>query len=217
MEGRQLKALGNSLILIGSLLLSAHSQGIEFTLGIKGGYPVAPVPAHGPEAFLHFGDFSVGLSHLSGEYDISNDIDDNSSETLVNNVWARASMSMIEFRYFAFWGLNGRVGIGQRMMGLTFDIHESDNTSNLSGDLKALSIVVSHAFGLEWHFDWWYFSVEGVGYAYPLHTKTETKAETSGNISGNLGEVNEDLESAANQMGHVTSKQLFLLSFGLLL
>ena len=198
-------------------LFSHKAMAVDFTLGVRGGYQIAPVPTVGGEMFLHFDDFSIGISHAEGTFDISNDIDDNTLETNVTSVEATASMSLLEFRYFAFWGLNGSVGIGQRTMGLLFDIRETDNVSTLKGEILATTIVASHTFGLEWHFNWWYFAIDGVGYAYPIQTKTSAESEVSGNLSGNLEVVNDDLKDAAKEMGHVITKQLFVISFGILI
>jgi hypothetical protein len=211
------------------VLFATRANSMEFTLGLRAGLPVNPVPSLGVETFLHFQDFSIGLSHMTSElspkmtagydfsgYDISDDIDDGTDETHVDKVIATASMSLLEVRYFLFWGLNGTVGIGQRKMGLEFDINETDNISRLQGKLVARTLVVSHTVGVEWHFGWWYFSADGVGYAYPISTKSESEVEASGNLSGDLGQVDEDLQKAADEMGHVITKQLFLVSFGLL-
>lgn len=199
------------------MVQSPSAAAADYTLGLRTGLPVSPVPATGLEAHIHFGSFSVGLSHVSGSYDIRDDVNDDTSVTTVQRAIASASMSLLELRYFAFWGLNGTVGLGQRTMGLSYDIDDVASTASLEGELEARSFVITHTIGLEWHFDWWYFSADGIGYAYPLSTSTNSEVSTAGNLSGDLGEVNQDLNDVAKEMGHVITKQLFLLSLGILM
>lgn len=214
---RLLLLLSHLLLALGFFLPAQLASGVEFSLGLRGGLPVNPVVAYGIESYLHFGDFAVGISHVSGKSDIKDNIDDGSAETVVEKARATARLSLLEARYFLFWGLNGTVGIGQRQMGLEFDLHEADNVSRLTGVMTADSWVVSHTVGVEWHFGWWYFAADGIGYAYPLQTRGKSDVQAEGNLTGDLGQVDQDLADAADDMGHVITKQLFLVSIGLVL
>lgn len=202
-------------ILFSTFLGTHRGFASGFGLGVRAGLPVAPVQAAGLELFGQFGEFSLGLSMIQGATDIKPLLDDKEDLTEINKAEAFASMTLLEARYFLFWGIYVAVGLGERQMGLRYRVSESGAHLNaIDGELKATSLIASHAFGMEWQFNFFYFGFQGIGHAYPISTETSTTTEISGNIAGDLGQVNNELDNATKEMGHVISKQLFLINFG---
>lgn len=190
---------------------------LTYTAGLRSGIAVSPVWGHGFELGVHFDSFAIGLSHVAGTYDMTQILTTPDAETEIVTAIASASMSLLECRYYPFWGLNATVGLGKRGMALTYEVKDSRSDGRLAGRLAAETWVVSHTIGWEWDFDWWYLAIDGVGHAYPIQTSASATVAASGTITGDLGAVNQELAGAAKGMGHVITKQLFLVSLGLAL
>lgn len=203
------------ILVIWAFLVGGASHAADFTFGLRAGLPVNPIPAAGVEMGLSFGPLSLGLSYLQGSLDLMDYVDDDNSDTTIHEVTGFTKLSTFEMRYVLFWGLNVSLGVGQRSVGLGYEIIENSSGGGLAGTIWAHSYVVSHSVGAEWHFDWWYLRIDGVGHAYPLLTSTESELRTIGTLDGNLAEANEQMEDIAYDMGHVITKQLFLLSLGI--
>ena len=203
-------------ILLLFMLIPGPLLAMDFTLGLRAGTAVSPVPAGGAEMFLHFGDLAFGISYVTGATEIKDMIDDDSDVSEVEQAEATAELALFEMQYTLFWGLNGRVGIGQRTMGLNYIIRDINSDGTLEGTLEGTSLVISHSVGFEWHFDWFYIALDGAGIAYPGQTTATAEMETNGDISGDIETEITELEEAAYDMSHVLTKQLFLFRFGLL-
>ena len=192
-----------------SLIGTTEGLGFFISGGLKAGSPANSLTGAGIEGDITLEDLAFGASFMTGTTDMKSSFEKRYSDLSFRELKATSTLSLIEMRYFLFWGINISVGIGQRTLGLIYDVGSLDGTASLKGNVKAVSTIGSSTLGFRWSILGVYFGFDG-GYTFPASSTVVNSSQTSGALGDQQAE--DSLTLTADKMGKSVSS---VISFSL--
>ncbi|MBP9706057.1 MAG: hypothetical protein KBD78_00330 [Oligoflexales bacterium] len=184
------------------------------------GFIVAPISGTGVGAFFHVNqNLHVGISHVSGTYDFSDDVDAPEDTTsTMEQADLKASLTQVFARYFVGNSFYLSGGLGQRKVQADLDVRSTVFDHRINGSIKADSTVLNVSIGNAWSWDNGFFiGCEWVGLTVPLSNSNSGELTLSGTgveEDAEFKKLKNDTEDVAELFGESTMASLLILHLG---
>lgn len=166
-------------------------------------------------------DLQLGLMYGSGALDLKSAVG-STSDVEVREASVSGSIVALEALYFIGNSFYTRLGLGQRSIEATIDIHHKKIDYGIAGSIKADSQILLFGIGNQWQFDSGFtIGAEWVGYSQPMSSSSSSSlkekgsaATATGSEKSDLDKLKKDFEDAAESIGESGSARLLILSLG---